>query len=47
MNHLMSNEAVYRTAPATPGLLKIIFMEATKSLLGLKASYPHSQHRVD
>ena len=25
MNHLMSDGAVYRTAPATPGLLKIAF----------------------
>ena len=27
MNELINDEAVYRTAPATPGLLKIMYRE--------------------
>ena len=39
VNELINHEAVYRTAPATPGLLKTLDLDgslSTASLLGLK-----------
>ena len=36
----MSDEAVYRTAPATPGLLKITLYHA------VLASAPHTGHAI-
>ena len=36
MNELINHEAVYRTAPATPGLLIIVFDEVKHSLTDFK-----------
>ena len=36
MNHLISDEAVYRTAPATPGLLNIVREKYTKGVFSLQ-----------
>ena len=42
MTHLISDEAVYRTAPATPGLLKI-----ARILLGWRVVEVVSENELD